>query len=414
MQPMELLSPAGSFRKLQYAYEFGADAAYVGIPLFSLRARENEFSLEELKKAKALAVAKNKKLYLTINIFSRNRKINAFSRQLEDLVSIKPDALIMSDPGLMTMVREKYPQIPIHLSVQANCMNWQSVKFWNQSLNIERVILSRELSLDEIKEIKQRVPDVELEAFVHGAICIAYSGRCLLSSYFSYRDANQGVCDNSCREKYNIYLEDQRNEGQLYPIEESEEGTLIMNAKDLCMVEHLAEIAKAGVCSLKIEGRSKSEYYVSMVTRIYRQALNDLYQGQEFNKNHLLELQKISNRGYHTGFMMGTQGQESQNYEFSVNKNLPQKFAGLYLGQAEPAEALLSQNQFYPFEVRNKVTLGQTVEVIQPNQQSFTSPVREILNSKGEKVDTAHGGAGQYFIKIDQTPEPHSLLSVLN
>ena len=201
----ELLMPAGSLQKLQYAFAYGADAVYLGVPFFSLRARENEFGIEDLQKAREIATEQGKQIYVTCNVFSKNRKINSFYKHLDEWMELKPDALIMSDPGLMMMTRERYPDANIHLSVQANCMNWQSVKFWNQSLGVSRIILSRELHLNEIREIKQKVPEIELEAFVHGSICIAYSGRCLMSSYMSYRDANQGVCDNSCREKYKVY-----------------------------------------------------------------------------------------------------------------------------------------------------------------------------------------------------------------
>jgi putative protease len=232
---LELLMPAGSPRKLRLALEYGADAVYLGPPQFSLRARKNDFSTAEIEKAIQHTHALGKKVYLALNIFARNRKLKSFSEALQNYARFQPDAFIVSDPGLATICKEVAPQIPLHLSVQANCMNWQAVKFWNQSLGFERVILSRELSIAEIAEIKQRVPDVELEAFVHGSICIAYSGRCLLSSYMSRRDANQGVCDNSCREKYKLlsenetFLEDQRDPGALYPIEEDEHGTYISN-----------------------------------------------------------------------------------------------------------------------------------------------------------------------------------------
>ena len=277
MKP-ELLMPAGTFQKMEYAFAYGADAVYLGVPVFSLRARDNDFDHDELKRAVSFAHAQNKKVYVTANIFSRNSKINRFELELDSIMECSPDAMIMSDPGLMASFRERYPDVPVHLSVQANCMNWQSVKFWNRSLNVSRIILSRELTIDEIAEIKQRVPEVELEAFVHGSICIAYSGRCMLSSYMSTRDANSGVCDNTCREKFktHTYLEDLRNPGEMYPIEEDSEGTYIMNAKDLCLIEHLGALRDAGVCSFKAEGRTKSLNYAALVARAYRQAIDDL------------------------------------------------------------------------------------------------------------------------------------------
>lgn len=400
--------PAGSPNKLRYAYAYGADAAYVGVPLFSLRARENEFNLEALKESIDLARSLNKKLYVTANIFARNRKIKEFTRQISDWAQLKPDALIMSDPGLIAIVKENHPEIPIHLSVQANVMNWQGVKFWHEQLGVERVILSRELQLNEIKEIKERVPTVELEAFVHGAICIAYSGRCLMSSYFSYRDANQGVCDNSCREKFHVfetksntseyYLEDLRNKGEFYQIDEDENGTYIMNSKDLRLIEHIKEIYDAGVCSLKVEGRTKSEYYVAMVTRAYRKAIDDMMNGKNFDKDLLGELDKIANRGYHTGFMVQTPQVEGQNYDTSVPRYYTQKFGGVIAEDTAP-------NGFLALEVRNKITCGDSGEFITPDNRRINFKVNKILNAKLEPVESAHGGNGVYFIENSVTEE---------
>lgn len=412
----ELLMPAGSFKKLQFAYQYGADAAYVGVPLFSLRARENEFNLEELKKSIELAKQLNKKLYVTANIFARNRKIKEFEKQISDWAQLKPHALIMSDPGLISIVRNKHPEVPIHLSVQANVMNWQGVKFWHENLGVERVILSRELQLNEIKEIRDRVPTVELEAFVHGSICIAYSGRCLMSSYFSYRDANQGVCDNSCREKFNIfetkansseyYLEDLRNKGEFYQIDEDENGTYIMNAKDLRLIEHLREIHEAGVCSFKIEGRTKSEYYVAMVTRAYRKAIDDMMSGRNFDSNLIQELDKVANRGYHTGFMVQNPKEEGQNYEASVGRYFTQKFGGVVTLENAP-------EGFLPIEVRNKMSTGDVAEFITPQNNTHEFKINKILNSNMELVTSAHGGSGLFFIETPHADiPPMSLLSL--
>ncbi len=421
MNSPELLMPAGSLQKLKFAYAFGADAAYVGVPLFSLRARENEFSFEKLKEATELARSMNKKLYVTANIFARNRKINSFESQIDDWATLKPDALIMSDPGLISMVKKRHPEIPIHLSVQANCMNWQAVKFWHEQVGVERVILSRELQVNEIKEIKDRVPTVELEAFVHGAICIAYSGRCLMSSYFSYRDANQGVCDNSCREKFHIYetsplqdkeyyVEDLRNKGQFYQIDEDEHGTYIMNAKDLRLIDHLKEIADAGVCSFKVEGRTKSEYYVSMVARSYRQAIDDVMAGKNFDPKLIEELDKVANRGYHTGFMVNTPKEEGQNYDTSVPRFYTQKFGGFFIEQTGEIPAPAG---YKTLEVRNKLKLGDKGEIITPDYRSIPFEITDIINQKMEKVESAHGGAGACFVRCDELNIPNmSLLSV--
>lgn len=404
--------PAGSPQKMEYAFAYGADAVYLGVPYFSLRARENEFNLEALHEARKMADEQGKKIYLTANIFSKNRKIKPFESQLAHWVEAKPDAFIMSDPGLMMMAREKYPDLNIHLSVQANCMNWQTVKFWKESLGVSRIILSRELHINEIKEIKQRVPEIELEAFVHGSICIAYSGRCLMSSYMSHRDANQGVCDNSCREKYKIYsadepveksdfyLEDMRAQGTLYQLSEDEHGTYLMNAKDLCLIEHLREIWDAGVCSFKVEGRTKSLNYVALVSQAYRKAIDDMVAGQEFDPKLRRDLDKVANRGYHTGFMIQqTPGAESQNYDTSISRNFSQRFAGLVHANDEAPQ------DFLAVEVRNKIVPGQDCELIYPGEKIFNFKVGEILDKNHNPTDSAHGGAGTYFFKAPGLPK---------
>lgn len=416
MNSLELLMPAGSLEKLDYAFAYGADAIYAGVPLFSLRARENEFRLDELQSGISKAHQLGKKVYLTANIFARNLKIKPFIAQLDQWAQLKPDAFIMSDPGLIMLAKERHPQIPIHLSVQANCMNYQSVKFW-QKIGVERVILSRELRLTEIAEIKQQVPDIELEAFVHGSICIAYSGRCLLSHYMSYRDANQGVCDNSCRYGYNIYnaktkvsegefyLEDLRNKGELYLIDEDENGTYIMNSKDLCLIEHLKELRDAGVCSFKVEGRTKSVHYVAQVSRIYRKAIDDMQAGKTFDPGLMTELEKVANRGYHKGFFMGQPSHEAQNYDHSVARHFTQKFAGI---------THLNKDGRVLVEVRNKIQVGDQLEVIDP-QSSYVDTISAIEDLQNIPTSVAHGGTGQYYIKLasQRALKPQSILSQL-
>ncbi len=416
----ELLMPAGSLRKMEYAYAYGADAVYLGLPYFSLRARENDFTLETLYKARELADKYNKKLYLTANIFSKNRKLKSFESQLDDWMAVKPDAFIMSDPGLMMIAREKHPDINIHLSVQANCMNWQTVKFWNKSLGVSRIILSRELHINDVKEIKQRVPDIELEAFVHGSICIAYSGRCLMSSYMSHRDANQGVCDNSCREKFKLtspnisqnngefYLEDMRTDGTQYQLSEDDNGTYLMNAKDLRLIQHLKEIMDAGVCSFKIEGRTKSLNYVALVSQAYRKAIDNMYNDKDFDKKLLDDLDKVANRGYHTGFMVTEKpGAEAQNYDTSVSRNFSQRFGGLVNTNDEVPEGFIS------VEVRNKIIKGQDCEIMFPGQDNINFKVTDILDKNQEPTDSAHGGAGTYYFKTNfQPPKEHGILSL--
>lgn len=411
----ELLMPAGSLEKLKYAYNFGADAVYVGVPLFSLRARENEMTFEDLEKGIQFARENGKQIYVTANIFARNLKLKSFRENFKKWVNLKPDAFIMSDPGLMMIAKEVDPDVNIHLSVQSNCMNWQSVKFWQQQ-GATRIILSRELRLEEIKEIHERVPDIELEAFVHGSICIAYSGRCLLSHYMSYRDANQGVCDNSCRYGYNIYkadtskeeefyLEDLRNKGQFYQIDEDENGTYIMNAKDLCVIEHLRELRDAGVCSFKVEGRTKSVYYAAMVSRIYRKAIDDMMAGKEFDRNLLLELDKIANRGYHKGFVAGNLSHHSQEYRHSTSRNYSQKFAGIVLGESD-------QPGYVKIEARHRLRPGEEIEVISPEGIQKTV-VGKIINEKYEVVPQAGGGGLIYHLELPINPKANSLVSLL-
>ncbi|GIL16481.1 MAG: peptidase [Oligoflexia bacterium] len=415
MKP-ELLMPAGSLQKLKYAYAYGADAVYLGVPLFSLRARENEFDLADLKEGINHAHSLGKKVYVTANIFSRNRKLKPFIPQLKEWMDLKPDAFIMSDPGLMMMAREAFPDINIHLSVQANCMNWQSVKFWHKSLGVSRVILSRELGINEIKEIKDRVPEIELEAFVHGSICIAYSGRCLLSSYMSHRDANQGVCDNSCREKFKLeekkpepkeyVLEDLRSPGEKYEIQEDEEGTYILNSKDLCGIEYIKELIDAGVCSLKIEGRTKSVNYVALVSRIYRKAIDDAVAGKPFDRSLMTELEKIAHRGYHPGFLMGTPKAEGQNYDTSNSRFFSQKFGGLVTGPMN-ADGLI------PVEIRGTMKVGQACELQGPDMQTEQFQISKILDKKMKEVEAAHSGSGVFWIKGPQKSMENGIVSLV-
>lgn len=411
MSKIELLMPAGSVKKMELTLDYGADAVYLGPPLYSLRARENHFDDEQLSQAISSVHAKGKKVYMTLNIFSRNRKLNPFREDILSFAKMRPDAFIMSDPGLASLAKELAPEIPIHLSVQANCMNWESVLFWKRSLGIERVILSRELSIQEISEIKQRVPDIELEAFVHGSICIAYSGRCLLSSYMDKRDANQGVCDNSCREKYRVFsegdellIEDPKNNpGSLYPIEEDEHGTYILNAKDLCMIEHLDKLISAGVISFKVEGRTKSEFYAAMIARAYRGALDDCLSGRSFNPQWRESLDLLTSRGYHTGFMLGLPGSHGQNYQHSTSYNKNVKFAGLIHSK---------DTQGYVVDVKNRIDKNCLLEVIQPNGSKVTHKVQAIVNLASEEKDSVHSGSGKHFVRFEESCDlqPNSLL----
>ena len=348
MKMPELLVPAGTSDKIAYAFAYGADAVYAGVPRYSLRARENDFTEDKLKNAIGYCHQQGKKLYLTMNIFPHNRKVDGFTEMLERVAQLKPDGLIMSDPGMIHVAREKHPELEIHLSTQANAINWQTVRFWKEQ-GLKRIILSRELSLDEIKEIKQRVPDMELETFIHGAICIAYSGRCLLSNYFTHRDANQGTCTNACRWQYdvyseprehqteqdiykpikgNYYLEESERPGELMPVDEDEHGTYIMNAKDLSTIHILKDLIDAGIDSLKVEGRTKSVYYLSVVTRAYHLALEALKIGRSAEDIYN-EVNAIANRGYISGFLERNPQKDGQNYVQSHSGNQTHQFAGI-------------------------------------------------------------------------------------
>ncbi|MEE8427231.1 MAG: tRNA 5-hydroxyuridine modification protein YegQ, partial [Woeseiaceae bacterium] len=313
MKKPELLSPAGSLKNMRYAFAYGADAVYAGQPRYSLRVRNNEFSKEEvLGQGIAEAHEAGKLFFLASNVAPHDNKVKTYLRDLEPIIEMGPDALIMSDPGLIMMVREQWPDVVIHLSVQSNVVNSAAVKFW-QSMGLRRIILSRELSLKEIAHIREQCPDMELEVFVHGSLCIAHSGRCLLSGYMSHRDSNQGACTNSCRWKYNTYegretstgdvvpvalLEEETRPGEFMPMYEDEHGTYIMNSKDLRAVQHVHELASMGIDSLKIEGRTKSAYYAARTTQVYRRAIEDAAAGRPFDMNMMEELEGMSNRGF--------------------------------------------------------------------------------------------------------------------
>lgn len=410
----ELLMPAGDLEKLRFAFAYGADAVYAGAPQFSLRARENGFTEELLAKGIDYAHGLKKKFYLTLNIVAHNRKIKPFINKIASMIEAGPDALIMADPGLIDLVKEKYPDMDIHLSVQANAMNWATVKFW-QKMGVTRIILSRELSIDEIKEIKDRVPDMEIEAFVHGAICIAHSGRCLLSNYFNYRDANDGCCTNACRWSYkvyaenvpnkntvvdsyeplkgNYYLEEMDRHGELMRIDEDEHGTYIMNAKELMAIEYLDKLMAAGVDSFKAEGRTKSIYYLTMVARTYRMAIDDLMQGKPFHPQYILDLKKLHHRGYTAGFLINRADQTLQRYEEGLSNIFSQEFGGVVLAK-EKDKLLITP--------RNKVSVGDKIEIISPIKSVYTT-IESLTLEDGSNVASIHGGTNvKAWIPFDE------------
>ncbi len=418
----ELLMPAGNLENLKFAFAYGADAVYAGIPQFSLRARENGFRDQSIFEGAEHAHQLGKKFYLTANILGHNQKIDLFLKKIDEMVLAKPDAIIMADPGLIHAVKEKYPEIPVHLSVQANVMNWAAVKFWHKA-GVERIILSRELSINEIKEIKNKVPEMELEAFVHGAICIAHSGRCLLSNYFGHRDANQGLCTNACRWPYKLYakpqleeesssnrldlladfyLEEKDRPGEFMRIDEDEHGTYIMNARDLMAIEHLKEMAEAGIDSFKIEGRTKSVYYLAVTTRTYRQAIDDMMAGKPFNPELVKELNKIHNRGYTPGFLVGKTDSSLQRYEEGITNIYSQEFGGMIL-ESKPGSLFVTP--------KNRLNVGDQLEIMTP-EKSFNFEIKAIQDEQGQNLEALHGGhiPGWLIGDIPQVPE-YAILS---
>lgn len=394
----ELLSPAGSLKSLHYALLYGADAVYAGQPRYSLRVRNNDFhSLENLQQGISKAHQQGKQFYLTVNIAPHNSKIKTFISDLTPILKLKPDALIISDPGLILLVREHFPEVILHLSVQANTVNYAAVKFWQQ-IGIKRIILSRELSLEEIEEIRQLCPDIELEVFVHGALCIAYSGRCLLSGYLNHRDPNQGTCTNACRWDYQVkplYADDlwlvkEKQRDQLMPMFEDEHGTYIFNSKDLRAVQHVQKLVKIGINSLKIEGRTKSHYYVARTAQIYRRAIDDALQGKVFDERLLAELDKLASRGYTEGFFDRHAPQYHQNYDTGVSVGLQQQFVGDIIGFDD-------DKQLLEIDVKNHFEIGDELEILIPSGTQVFK-LEKMEDVEGHPIKAAKGSG--YRVKI--------------
>ncbi|MDR0233844.1 MAG: tRNA 5-hydroxyuridine modification protein YegQ [Zoogloeaceae bacterium] len=407
--PAELLAPAGSLAMLSAAVAFGADAVYAGQPRYSLRARNNEFgSLATLANGMEIARAAGKSFYLVSNLLPHNAKLTTWRRDMETSVALKPDALIMADPGLIDLAREAWPDMPIHLSVQANTLNWAAVKFW-QKLGIARVILSRELSFEEISEIRARCPDIELEVFVHGALCIAHSGRCLLSGYFNHRDANQGVCANACRWKYRVMpaeedatgafspvlIEETSRSGEWMPMEEDEHGSYILNSRDLCAIEHVAKLIEIGVDSLKIEGRTKSAYYVARACQNYRAAVDDAIAGRPFNPALLTALENLAQRGYTDGFYQRHARNRPDEYQnYSRGHSVSEK--SQYVGDAARFEPL---RNLMEVTVKNRFARGDRLEIVHPQGNSIVT-VEHMENAAGEPIQTAPGAGHRVWLPL--------------
>ena len=424
MKSPELLSPAGTLQHMRAAFAYGADAAYAGLPRYGLRVRENEFDLATLELAINEAHQQQKKLYITANILAHNSKVKTFEKDIESVIELKPDALIMADPGLIMLVRERWPEQTVHLSVQANTVNYATVRFWQQ-LGIERIILSRELSLEEVEEIRQQCPEMELEVFVHGALCMAYSGRCLLSGYINHRDANQGSCTNACRWEYHevaseeddngdlkraiaaepikpaepqrILIEEMGRPGEAMPIEEDENGTYIMNSRDLRAVEHIQRLVEIGIDSLKIEGRTKSIYYVSRVSQSYRRAIDDAVAGRGFDTALLAELENLASRGYTDGFFKRHHSEAYQNYIQGNSQGHRQIYVAEIIDY-DPVQKLAT------LVAKNKFGTGDRLELILPSGNREIT-LDKIYGKKEQPMAVVPGGGYQVKAEIDLTPE---------
>jgi len=402
----ELLAPAGSLTMLRVACAFGADAVYAGQPRYSLRVRNNEFGhLEALRTAIDELHAAKRKMYLVSNVIPHNTKVRTYLDDMAPVIALKPDALIMADPGLIDMVREKWPDIPVHLSVQANTVNYASVRFW-QKLGIARIILSRELSLDEIAEIREICPDIELEVFVHGALCIAHSGRCLLSGYFNRRDANQGSCTNSCRWKYRIktgqedsggdiwLLEESERPGEWMPVEEDDHGTYILNSKDLRAIEYIERLLKIGIDAFKIEGRTKSPYYVARTVQAYRRAIDDAKAGYPFNPALFDDLEGLANRGYTSGFYQRHHGQAMQNYSRGHSESHRSRYVGDVVNWDEA-------RKMAKVDVKNQFAVKDRLELIHPLGNQILT-LEKMENEAGETISLAPGNGHQVWIPLEK------------
>jgi U32 family peptidase len=411
----ELLSPAGTLVNMRYAFAYGADAVYAGLPRYSLRVRNNDFDIANLKQGIGEAHLQGKKFYFTCNLLPHDKKVSSFINDISEVIDAAPDAMIMADPGLIMLVRERWPDMPIHLSVQANTLNSASVKFWHQ-LGVERIILSRELSLDEIEHIRQECPEMQLEVFVHGALCMAYSGRCLLSGYFNHRDPNQGSCTNSCRWQYKLHpanqeitgditpdtnssailpskeflLEESGRPGEFMPISEDEHGTYIMNSKDLRAVEHVNALVKMGIDSLKIEGRTKSHYYTARTAQVYRQAIDDAHAGKDFDPNLLVSLENLASRGYTDGFYQRHQSDAMQNYISSYSSSSQQ----IVVGEIAAYDA---STKLTTIKAKNKFSRGDKIEVISPSG-NFNTQVTAMFDHDNQPVEVAKGSS--YIVQI--------------
>ncbi|AFS78356.1 putative protease YrrO [Gottschalkia acidurici 9a] len=399
----ELLAPAGDLEKLKFAIAYGADAVYLGGSKFGLRASAKNFTIEEMEQGVLYAHERGKKVYVTLNMIPHNEDLIGMSEYVKELERIGVDAVLVADPGVLEIVKESAPKLEIHLSTQANTTNYVAANFWYKQ-GIKRVVVAREQSLEEIKELRDKGnKELEIEAFVHGAMCISYSGRCLLSNYMTHRDANRGECAQSCRWRY--YLVEEKRPGEYFPITEDEKGTYIYNSKDLCMLNHIPELIEAGIDSLKIEGRMKSPYYVATVIRAYRMVIDEYLkdpQNYKMDNKWLEEIKKASYRDFTTGFYFEKPDQNEQLYD--TNSYIRgYDFVGLVLNYDE-------KNKIATVEQRNRIFVGDEIEIFGPNKEYFTQKIEKMWNDKEEEIDVAPRAQQKIKIKVDHPVEKMDIL----
>jgi U32 family peptidase len=401
MNKIELLAPAGNLEKLKTAIIYGADAVYMGGEAFSLRAMADNFDKDKMIEGIKFAHNRGKKVYITVNIFAHNSDIGAMPEYIKGLADMGVDAVIVSDLGIFSIVKDVAPDLEVHISTQANNTNYKTAEFWYK-LGAKRIVLARELSMSEVKEIREKIPSgMEIEAFVHGAMCMAYSGRCLLSNFMTGRDANRGACSHACRYEYHVV--EQKRPGQYFPIEEDERGTYIMNSHDLCMIEHVPEVIDAGISSLKIEGRMKSSYYVATVIKAYRQAIDAYLKDREnykFNPKWMEELSRASHRRFSTGFYYNKPDKQifdTASYERTHD------IVGLVVGYDK-------EKGIATIEQRNRVFKGEEVEVLSPNKDNFKLVLDPIWNEEGEEIGVAPHPQMIYRVKSGIELEPYDML----
>lgn len=405
MKKPELLIPASSLEVLKTAVIFGADAVYIGGDAFGLRAKAKNFSPEEMKEGIAFAHEHGVKVHVTVNILAHNYDLDGVEKYLHELKDLKPDALIIADPGIFMKARRICPEIDIHVSTQANNTNYETYNFWHQ-LGAKRVVAARELSINEIKEITSKIPDdLEMECFIHGAMCISYSGRCLLSNYFTGRDANKGACTHPCRWKYAV-VEEQRP-GEYLPVYENDRGTYIFNSKDLCMIDHIPELVDAGVDSCKIEGRMKTALYVATVARTYRKAIDDYFESEEkYRENmswYLDQISRCTYRQFTTGFYFGKPSEETQIYDNNTYVN-----EYIYLGIVGE----IDNRGYAKIEQRNKFCVGDQIEIMKPDGTDVKATVKAMYNEEGESVESCPHSKQIIYVELSEPAEKYDILRI--